>query len=71
MTMGNYIGMFLLLAIPLVNIILLFVWSFGGNVNLNKKNFARASLLLFVIVFAIYLIVGASILGALFKSMRY
>ena len=36
----QYIGMFLLMSIPLVGIILLFVWSFGGSVNLNKKNFA-------------------------------
>lgn len=40
---GQYIGMLLLLCVPLLNIILLFVWSFGGSVNLNKKNFARTS----------------------------
>ena len=46
---GQYIGMFFLLCIPLVNIILLFVWAFGNTVNYNKRNFARAYLILTLI----------------------
>ncbi|NLZ27351.1 MAG: hypothetical protein GX887_00120, partial [Firmicutes bacterium] len=43
---GQYIGMFLLMCVPLLNIIMLFVWSFGSPVNPNRKNFARASLIM-------------------------
>ncbi|PZT53015.1 hypothetical protein DN757_24535 [Paenibacillus silvae] len=46
-----------LLMIPLVNLIMLFVWAFGGS-NPSKANFAKASLMwgLIVIVFYILLI---------------
>lgn len=43
---GQYLSIFLLMCVPILNIILLFVWSFGSRANLNKKNFARASLIL-------------------------
>ena len=69
---GQYIGMLLLMCIPLLNIILLFVWSFGGSVNLNKKNFARASLILGAIGLILSIVFGAalsSILGELLGSM--
>ncbi|WP_211746849.1 hypothetical protein [Paenibacillus sp. Marseille-Q4541] len=46
-----------LLAIPIVNIILLFVWGFGNNTNPSKANYAKASLLWMAIVLAIYLII--------------
>ena len=49
LTVGGYIGSFLLLCIPLVNLILLIVWSCGGCKNQNKRNLARALLILYVI----------------------
>jgi len=61
---GQYIGMFLLLCIPILNIILLFVWGFGGSVNLNKKNFARASLILSAVMLVFWFV-----LGSVFASM--
>lgn len=39
----------LLLSIPLVNIIVLLMWAFGGSTNLNKSNYAKAALLWVVI----------------------
>lgn len=68
----QYIGMFLLTSIPLVGLILLFVWSFGGSVNLNKKNFARAMLILSVIGVILSIIFGAilaNIIGELLRNM--
>ena len=49
LSVGQYIGMLLLLMIPVVGFVLLLVWAFGGSVNRNKKNYARASLLLLLI----------------------
>ncbi len=46
---GQYIGMFILMGIPFVGFILMLVWSFGSNVNVNKKNYARATLILGII----------------------
>lgn len=59
----QYIGMFLLISIPIVGIVLLFVWGFGSSVNLNKKNFARAMLILSLIGIIISIIFGAILVG--------
>ena len=69
---GQYIGMLLLMCVPILNIILLFVWNFGGSVNLNKKNFARASLVLGAIGLILSIVFGAalsSIIGELLGGM--
>ncbi len=49
MSVGQYIGTMILMGIPLVGFILMLVWSFGSNVNKNKKNYARAALIIGII----------------------
>lgn len=49
MSIGSYIGMFLLSAFPLVNIICWIVWLCSPNTNKNKKNFIWASIILWAI----------------------
>ncbi len=69
---GQYIGMLLLICVPILSIILLFVWSFGSSINLNKKNFARAMLILGAIGLILSIIFGAaltSIIGELLDGM--
>lgn len=61
MSVGQWLLTLILLAIPLVNIILLFVWAFGGDNP--KKNFSRATLLLWVILMGLGMILG--VMGAL------
>lgn len=71
MTVGNWMVVNLLMLIPLVNIILLFVWSFGDGTNKNKKSYARASLIWMAIVFVIYMVIifmMISIFSADFQS---
>ena len=63
LTMGQYLLIFLLLSIPLLNIVLLFLWSFGRNVNINKRNFARASLGVCLIMSVVYVFVVLSMAG--------
>ena len=38
-TMGEWVVTILLCGIPLVNLIMLFVWAFGSNTKISKKNF--------------------------------
>ena len=52
-TTGGYIGIFFLMLIPVVNLILLIVWACGGCKKVNKRNFARAALILCLIFFVI------------------
>lgn len=56
MTMKDWLITLLLLCIPIVNIVLAFVWAFGSNVNKSKKSFFQAYLILMAIGIGIYII---------------
>ncbi|MDD2956255.1 MAG: zinc ribbon domain-containing protein [Oscillospiraceae bacterium] len=60
---GQYIGMLLLMIVPILSVVLLFVWSFGGSVNLNKKNFARAMLIVSAIGIVLSIIFSTALIG--------
>lgn len=55
---GGYVGIFLLLMLPVINIICLIIWACGGCRKVNKRNMARAML--------IWMIIGAVLSGILF-----
>ena len=65
-SMWGYFGYELLFSIPCVGFIVLLVFAFGGNKNINVRNFARSYFCLFLIGLVITLIVFlfAAILGA-------
>ncbi|MCM8711958.1 hypothetical protein M2651_13210 [Clostridium sp. SYSU_GA19001] len=67
LSLGQYLGMMLLMIIPLVNIILLLVWSFG-DYNVNKKNYARASLIMLVIGVIITILFGAALTAVILQN---
>jgi uncharacterized membrane protein YvbJ len=72
LSVKNYLGMFFLLLIPIVNIILLFVWAFDSSANINKSNFAKAYLIymLILIIFSIILsLIFGSIIAAIFSNI--
>jgi hypothetical protein len=60
-SIGEWIITFILMAIPLVNIIMIFVWAFGGNARPSKANWAKASLVLFAIGIVLSIIFMSSI----------
>lgn len=72
-SVGEWMITILLMALPVVNIIMLFVWAFSGNSNISKANWAKATLIwsLIIIVFYIllFLILGSMIAG--FSDMRF
>lgn len=49
LSMGEYLLMFILLAIPVVNFIVCILWIISGNSNPNKRNFAKAWMVIAVI----------------------
>ena len=65
MSVGQYVGTFLLGAIPLAGFILYIVWAFSSDTNINKKNFCRAWLIMYLIGIALYIIFIVIIFGAL------
>jgi len=66
-SVGGYIGISLLMCIPIVGLILMLVWAFGGCRKVNKRNLARASLIMMVIALVISLILGL-VFRSLFKK---
>ena len=57
-TTGGYIGIMLLMCIPVVGFLLAVIWALGGCKKINKRNLARASLLMMAIALVLSLIIG-------------
>ena len=57
----------LLASIPVVNLIMLFIWAFGSDTNPNKSNWAKAGLIWMAIFIGIY-IIFAAIFGIAFLA---
>lgn len=53
---GQYLLMMLITAIPVVGLIMMLVWAFDGNTNVNRRNYARATLILGAIAIALAII---------------
>ncbi|WFA07763.1 hypothetical protein [Tissierella sp. Yu-01] len=61
MSVGKWIGVMIILAIPLVNIIMYVIWAFSPNTNPNLSNFCKATLLLAIIgIFISFMFAGCA-----------
>ncbi len=67
-SVGNWMLTLLLMCIPLINIIMLFVWAFGGGAPPSKANWAKASLIWMVIAVGFYVVLFVLIGGVAFLS---
>lgn len=66
----GWVGIFLLLGIPVVNLILLIVWACGGCRKNAKKSFARGVWLMVLISVVLIAVVGAAAFYALFPVVE-
>ena len=57
----------ILTAIPIVNLVVLLIWSFGGGTSITKRNWARAKLILV----AVGTVIGVILCIALFGMIAY
>ena len=74
---GGWIGINFLMIIPIVNIILLIVWAFGGSRQRSLQTWARAKLVLLLIsilitvaVIVILIALGVSV-SDMMKNVKY
>ncbi|MBB4035783.1 putative integral membrane protein [Dysgonomonas hofstadii] len=67
-SMGEWLITMLIMIIPLVNLIMLFVWAFGSNTPESKANWAKAQLVWMVIGIILVVIfwgaIAAMVVGA-------
>ncbi|MDR0221248.1 MAG: hypothetical protein LBI54_07595 [Lachnospiraceae bacterium] len=55
---GEWILTYILFAIPVVGIIMMFVWAFGGGAKASKANFCKAMLIITLIGIGLSIVVG-------------
>ena len=67
LTTGQFFLMDLVGCIPLVGLIMYFVWAFGSNANVNRKSWARAKLIWVLISTVLSVLLGI-IFGAAFAA---
>ena len=59
-TTGGYIGIMLLMCIPIVGQILMIIWAFAAR-KVNKRSLARASLIMMVVMLIISFLIGLAV----------
>lgn len=68
MSVGDWFVTILITAIPLVGLIMLFVWGFSSGTNVNKANWAKASLIWYAVGIGIAIIIMATVGAAVFSQ---
>ncbi len=69
-SVGDWVLTLFLTCIPLVGIVLLFVWAFGGNTQKSKANWAKAQLIWTAVGIILTIIFYVSIGAAIINSMN-
>jgi hypothetical protein len=70
LSLADWMITLLITFIPLVNVIMLFVWAFGNDTHPSKANWAKANLI-WMLIGIILFIIFISIFGlALFSLMK-
>lgn len=60
LTTGQYIGAFVIMLIPGINILAAIIWALGGAKNPNKVNFTRGFIVYFLIEVVLIALIGGS-----------
>ena len=72
---GDWLFTLAVMLVPVVGLIMLFVWSFAPGTNLSKKNFSRAYLVIMLVVYAILafaaLLTYSKIIGYMHDGIWY
>ncbi len=68
MSIKDWVITLIITAIPLVGIVMLFVWAFGSDANLNKRNWAKAALITAAIFAVLYFVVFILFMGLIFSG---
>ncbi|MGM0648807.1 MAG: hypothetical protein ACQESZ_10545 [Bacteroidota bacterium] len=67
-SLGEWVITMIISAIPLVNLIMLFVWGFGDSTKTSKANWAKATLIFIAIGIVLWIIIAVIAGGAFLAS---
>ena len=62
---GEWIVSLILCYIPLIGLIMLLVWAFGGSTSPTKANWAKAQLIIAAAIFGLFIVFYLTILASL------
>ncbi len=68
MSVKDWLITLIITAIPIVGLIMLFVWGFGSSAPATKANWAKAVLIFYLIMIVLYFVFGAALLGGMMAS---
>jgi len=71
-SIGEWVVTLLITALPLIGLIMLFVWAFGDGANLSKKNWAIAMLIWYaiaIVLVIIFFVIFGAIIASMFGGM--
>lgn len=68
-SIGEWIGMFFVLLIPLIGIIMYFVWAFSSSTNPSKSNYIKAQMLIYLISIGLAVIITAMLGSSIFSMI--
>jgi len=71
MTIGDWILTWILLSIPVVGVIMLFVWALSSDTQKSKQNFARATFVVILFWFALFFLLTMLGIGTSGFSRNY
>jgi len=63
MTVMQYLYMQIVMLIPIAGIVIAILWAFKDNVNQNRQNLARSTLISYAIVIIIFVVVSIILSG--------
>lgn len=69
MSVKDWFVTLLISAIPLIGLIMLFVWAFGDGTNATKRNYAKGALILLAVVIAFYFLFFILFAATLFTNL--
>ena len=69
-SVGDFFVSYIVVGIPIVGIIMLFVWAFSANTKKSKSNWAKA-FLIYILIGVILWFLFASLFAAAFATMFY
>jgi len=67
LSVGDWMIILLLITIPVLNLIMLFVWALSSDTNVTKSNFAKAALIWFVVIIILWLLFFASLASIFYR----
>ncbi|OJV64372.1 MAG: hypothetical protein BGO41_12165 [Clostridiales bacterium 38-18] len=68
-SLKEWIITLLIMMIPIVNIVMVFVWAFGGGTNPSKSNYFKATIIVGIAGIVLWFLFVGAFLAPIFNSL--